>query len=60
MRTNDKDKGEYAILNIRVPRELHRLVLLHRVETGEDATKLVNRLLVEELIGDVSADVDGS
>ncbi len=40
---------EYVVTNIRLPRDLHRKVLLHRVETGENMTQLVRRLLTDEL-----------
>lgn len=40
---------ETKVLNIRIPADLHRRAALHRVETGESVTKLVCRLLSEEL-----------
>ena len=36
-------------LCIRVPASLHRKTALHRIETGETMTQLVNRLLENEL-----------
>lgn len=43
-------KGEgLKVLNIRIPAELHYKANLHRLETGENVTQLVVRLLREEL-----------
>lgn len=43
------DEEEYVVTNVRLPKELHRKVLLHRVETGENMTQLIRRLLLDEL-----------
>lgn len=43
-------KGEaQKVINIRIPAELHYKANLHRLETGENVTQLVTRLLSEEL-----------
>lgn len=44
-----EDEEEYVVTNVRLPKELHRKVLLHRVETGENMTQLIRRLLLDEL-----------
>lgn len=44
-----KETGEVKGIYLRIPKELHRKVSLHRVETGESMTQLVTRLLREEL-----------
>lgn len=46
---SSREAEEFVVTNIRLPRELHRKVLLHRVETGENMTQLVRRLLTDEL-----------
>ena len=38
-----------AVINIRVPKDLHYKMRLHSFETGENMTQLVNRLLHNEL-----------
>lgn len=43
------EEEEYVVTNVRLPKELHRKVLLHRVETGENMTQLIRRLLLDEL-----------
>ncbi len=40
---------EWAQLSVRIPKRLHRKVLLWRVYTGESINKLVERLLTDEL-----------
>lgn len=47
--TKKSAEVELKNTNIRIPADLHRKALLHRVETGESFTKLVVRLLREEL-----------
>ena len=37
------------VINIRIPADLHYKANLHRVQTGESVTALVQRLLREEL-----------
>lgn len=44
-----EDMDGLAVVNIRVPKELHYKMRLHSFETGENMTQLVNRLLTEEL-----------
>lgn len=46
-RTDDMDG--LAVINIRIPKELHYKMRLHSFETGENMTQLVNRLLTKEL-----------
>lgn len=36
-------------INVRIPKALHRAAQLHRVETGENMTQLINRLMAAEL-----------
>lgn len=36
-------------INVRIPKSLHKKAQMHRVETGENVTRLINRLLQEEL-----------
>ena len=36
-------------INVRIPRALHRAAQLHRIETGENMTQLINRLMTAEL-----------
>lgn len=36
-------------INVRIPRALHRAAQLHRIETGENMTQLINRLMTDEL-----------
>lgn len=36
-------------INVRIPRALHRKAQLHRIETGENMTQLINRLMTDEL-----------
>lgn len=38
-----------AVINIRVPKDLHYKMRLHSFETGENMTQLVKRLLHNEL-----------
>lgn len=40
---------DFKVINVRVPKELHRKMQLHNVETGENMTQLINRLLTKEL-----------
>lgn len=44
-----EDMNGLAVINIRVSKELHYKMRRHSVETGENMTQLVNRLLSEEL-----------
>lgn len=43
------DDGGTRSVSIRIPAEIHRKAAIHRIETGESMTKLVCRLLAEEL-----------
>lgn len=47
----DKTEDELKIINVRISSELHRKASLHRIDTGENMTQLVNRLLQAELGG---------
>ena len=52
VRTDLNGKGEeLAVLNVRVPAELHRLAREHTLDTGESMAQLVTRLLRKELQG---------
>ena len=39
----------YKVVNCRIPKELHKKLYIHRAETGESMTKLVTRILSEEM-----------
>lgn len=41
---------ELKAINVLIPASLHHAVQLHRVETGENMTQLIRRLLQEELL----------
>lgn len=43
------DDEELKVINARIPKSLHRKLALHRIETGENMSQLINRLLEEEL-----------
>lgn len=43
------DEVELKKISLLIPASLHRKAQLHRVETGESMTKLIARLLAEEL-----------
>ena len=40
---------DLVAINVRIPAKMHRKIWTHRIETGENMTELVNRLLVQEL-----------
>ncbi|MEW4402885.1 hypothetical protein AB1I62_03950 [Enterococcus sp. AN402] len=44
-----KPKEELQSINIRIPVKLHYAVQVHRLETGENMTQLIRRLLNTEL-----------
>ena len=48
-RGRSEDTDGLAVINIRVPKDLHNKMRLHSFETGENMTQLVNRLLHDEL-----------
>ena len=50
-KTKAKDGASegFVVTNIRIPKCLHRKCQLHRIETGENMTQLIRRLLSEEL-----------
>lgn len=48
-RGRSEDTDGLAVINIRVPKDLHYKMRLHSFETGENMTQLVNRLLHDEL-----------
>lgn len=37
------------VINVRVPKALHKKAQLHRIETGENMTQLIIRLMTDEL-----------
>lgn len=45
----ESDEVELKKISLLIPASLHRKAQLHRVETGESMTKLIARLLSEEL-----------
>lgn len=52
VKTTWNAKGEeLAVINVRVPVELHRLAREHTLDTGESMARLVTRLLRQELQG---------
>lgn len=42
-------KKDIQKISILIPAELHRKAQIHRIETGENMTRLIVRLLSEEL-----------
>lgn len=49
IQTSHTDSDDLRVINIRIPADLHYKANLHRVQTGESVTALVQRLLREEL-----------
>ena len=49
IQTSHTDSDDLKVINIRIPADLHYKANLHRVQTGESVTALVQRLLREEL-----------
>lgn len=45
----EKTAEEEKIVNVRVSPAMHRLMMLHRLETGESMNALILRLLTAEL-----------
>lgn len=43
------DADELVCINLRIPKSMHQKILMHRVQTGENMTQLINRLLANEL-----------
>lgn len=48
-KTGQEAKGKEKVVNVRMPPELHRKAMEHRLETGESMNALMLRLLEEEL-----------
>ena len=49
IQTSHTDSDDLKVINIRIPADLHYKATMHRVQTGENVTQLVQRLLREEL-----------
>lgn len=45
----EREVVDLVAINVRIPKEMHRKLWNHRIETGESMTELINRLLVQEL-----------
>lgn len=45
---SDKTDDGLKVINVRIPSEIHRKASLHRIDTGENMTQLINRLLQAE------------
>lgn len=45
----ERDVEEMTCINVRISTKMHRKIWSHRIETGENMTELINRLLVQEL-----------
>lgn len=43
------EADELVCINLRIPKSMHQKILMHRVQTGENMTQLINRLLASEL-----------
>lgn len=48
-RSTSTADDELVVISVRIPESLRRAAQLHRLETGENMTKLIERLLSEEL-----------
>lgn len=49
IQTSHTDSDDLKVINIRIPADLHYKATMHRVQTGENVTQLVQRLLRKEL-----------
>lgn len=49
IQTPRENNDDLKVINIRIPADLHYKANMHRVQTGENVTQLVIRLLREEL-----------
>ena len=46
---NDDCKEGNVVMTVRIPCDLHRKAMQHRIDSGESITRLVTRLLEREL-----------
>lgn len=44
-----QDTEDLVTINVRIPKEMHRRLQFYRIETGENMTQLIRRLLAQEL-----------